>query len=208
MNKRLSLAASVFLASFSLGIVGVGTAYADDDGVSGGFRWMACAGMHELGFLGLSGVGCPDAAMASNDDAIEIVGEGTLEIDDGEPEDVSGGGSYRHTDASGMVLDVGTFTAIKLKSFESFGGSASPNIPSNWRLGRARIRIRMVSDIDGETAKATLVVGCRLPEPIEGPPPMDLFEGITLKVKNGQNFDISVMRATLFIQLDDDDDND
>lgn len=205
MNTRSGFARSVILASFLLGIVGVGSAYADDDGNSGTFRWMACSGMHQLGFLGFSGVGCPNAAVASSGDMIEIVGEGTLEIDDGEPEDVSGGGSYRLTDASGDVLDVGTFRATKLKSFESFGGSASDTIPSNWRLGRAQIRIRMVSDMDGKSRKAMLLVGCILPEPIEGSPPSDLIEGITLKVKKGQNFDMSIMRATLFIQLDNDD---
>lgn len=208
MNIRSSLAGSVIFVSLSLGGLGVGSAYADDDGDSGAFRWMACAGMQELGFLGFSGVGCPDAAVASNGDMIEIVGEGTLEIDNGEPEDVSGGGSYRQTNESGNVLDVGTFTATKLKSFESFGGSASPALPSNWRLGRALIRVRMVSDFDGKTRKATLTVGCILPEPIEGPPPADLFEGVTLDVKNGQSFDMSVMRATLFIQLGEHDDDD
>jgi hypothetical protein len=148
--------------------------------------------------------------MASNGDIMEIVGEGTLEIDDGDPEDVDGGGSYRHTDAIGNVKDVGTFTATKLKSFESFGGS---NVtPSTWRLGRALIRIRMVSDIDGKKTRAKLLVGCILPDPIEGPPPSDLIEGIRIKVR-GQNFDLPppddgtsapFQRATLFIQVDDD----
>ena len=107
--------------------------------------------------------------MASNGDTIEIVGEGTLEVDDGDPEDVSGGGSYTHRNASGVVLDVGSITAKKLKSFESFGGSFAT--PSTWRLGRAQIRIRMVSEFDGATAKALLTVGCILPSPIERIPP-------------------------------------
>ena len=44
MNKRLSIMASVFLASFALAIAGAGIAYADDDGDSGEFRWLAATG--------------------------------------------------------------------------------------------------------------------------------------------------------------------
>jgi hypothetical protein len=204
MNKRLSFVASVFLASFALGIAGTGIAYAHDG--DGEFRWLAATGMTEIGPLCALGTPCPDVGMeASNGDTIEIMGEGTLEIYDGDG-DVSGGGSYTHKNASGMVLDVGSFTAIKLKSFESFGGSSAT--PPTWRLGRAQIRIRMVSEFDGATAKALLMVGCILPSPIERIPP-NLIEGIRLRVKNGLNFHKAPLvdpdRATLFIELDHDD---
>ncbi len=52
MNKRLSFVASVFLASFALGIAGAGIAYANsDDGDDGEFRWLAAAGLVEFGQL-------------------------------------------------------------------------------------------------------------------------------------------------------------
>ncbi len=206
MNKRLSFVASVFLASFALGIAGAGIAYANsDDGDDGEFRWLAAAGMTEFGPLCELGTPCPGAAMdASNGDTIEIMGEGKLSIYDGDG-DVSGTGSYTHRNASGMVLDNGTFTAIRLKRFKSFGGSFMT--PPTWRLGRAEIRILMVSDIDGATAKGLLTVGCILPSPMEKFPG-NLIEGIRLKVEKGPNFKKAPLvdpdRATLFIQLDDD----
>ena len=62
MNKRLSFMASVFLASFALGIAGAGTAYADDDDVE--YRWLAAAGLVDLGPGQLCDLAtpCPDAA--------------------------------------------------------------------------------------------------------------------------------------------------
>ena len=50
MNKRLSFVASVFLASFALGIAGAGIAYAHD-GDDGEFRWLAGAGLVVFGQL-------------------------------------------------------------------------------------------------------------------------------------------------------------
>jgi hypothetical protein len=211
MNKRLSFVASVFLASFALGIAGAGIAYANDDDGDGEFRWLAATGLTEFGPLcEIGGPPCPDAALASNGDMIEITGEGTLEIDDGDPEDVSGGGSYRILKppyTPDDVVDVGSWTATKLKSFVPLGPGTEVTLPQEWKQGLAVIRILMVSEFDGVMRKGTLKLGCQLPND-----PADVIEGIRLNATRGQNFKLApplvagtTSRSTLFIQLDDDD---
>src|SRR5712691_8545219 len=79
------------------------------------------------GFLcSLSPDACPDVASAPNGDTISIAGSGTLSI---HPDSVTGGGTYIHKDASGTVLDQGTWTAQQLLSFVSYG-TAPPFPPT------------------------------------------------------------------------------
>jgi hypothetical protein len=211
MNRRLSIITRAFLAAFAFAVVTAGTASArgGDRGDDGEFRWLAATGLVVFGQLCDLGTPCPDAALESGKkpDLVEIMGEGTLEID-GRHRDITGGGSYRilkypHVTPDD-VLDFGSWTATKLKSFESFGPVA--DLPMQWEEGVARMQILMVSDRDGEVMKGTLELGCRL----DMLPP-DPIEGIRLKVKKGQNFNMepplvdgTTDRATLFIRLPDD----
>ena len=139
-------------------------------------------------------------------DLVEIVGEGTLEID-GRHRDITGGGSWRILEYPLMtpddVLDFGSWTATKLKSFVSFGPGTNPTLSPEWEQGEAFIQILMVSDVDGVVRKGTLELGCQLPDM-----PAPVIEGIRLKVKKGQNFKLepplvggTTDRATLFIRL-------
>ena len=219
MNRHLRLMARVVLASLALSIVTAGTASARDRDTDE-FRWLASAGMHVGGFLCNGPTPCPDAALESDGGdghLMEIVGEGRLSIRKGKGKrrKISGGGSYRQTDMMGMLagLGVGTWTAEKLKSFESFGPSTV--IPESWGFeqGQAIIEIRMVSE-SGKKAKATLTLGCLLPEPFMKAPDF-VIEGIRLSVKGkgGRDFDMeppdapfpdgtpTTDRATLFIRL-------
>ncbi len=205
MKKLLHFVVIPVLATALTVMLGLTAASADRE--SGKFRWIAASGMTVFGFSCLGPPPCPDAAEAtSNDDMIEITGEGTLRIQQGKPTQVRGGGSYRHTDSLGNVVDVGTWTARKLLSFEDFGPSTS--LPANWRQGRALILIHMVSQSGDMEAFATLELGCRLPDPVTPSPP-GTIEGIRLDVKGGLNFDFAIdPRSTLFIQISDDDDDD
>jgi hypothetical protein len=213
MKKLLRFFIIPVLATALTATLGLTSASAHSD--SGEFRWLASAGMHDLGFLCGEPQDplCPDAAMASNGDVIEIVGEGTLRIKDDKHKKkghghkhkgkVSGSGSYRHTDSAGNVVDVGTWTARKLLDFESFGPSTV--LPSHWLQGQALIRIHMVSQFGDMEAIAELELGCRLPAPVTATP-AGTIEGIRLKVKGGLNFDMALdPRATLFLQISDDD---
>ena len=203
MKKLLHFVVIPVLATALTAMLGLTAALADSD--SGKFRWLAGTGMTDFGFVCSLGTPCPDAAMASsNGDMIEITGEGTLRIHEGKPKQVRGAGSYRHTDAMGNLVDLGTWTARKLLSFESFGPSNI--LPANWSQGRALIRIHMVSQFGDMEAIATLELGCRLPDPVT-PTPLGTIEGIRLDVKGGPNFDIATdPRSTLYLQISDDDD--
>jgi hypothetical protein len=155
------------------------------------YRYLVGTGFTELGQVCELGIPCPDAAMASNGDTIEISGEGTLRL----PHSVSGGGSFLQKDSAGTVLQVGTWTAKKLLSFESLGPGTGT--PPTWEGGNALIQVRLVADEGGMKADATLEVGCVLP----GNPP-GTIEGVTLKVEDGLDFNQAVEpRATLFINL-------
>jgi hypothetical protein len=155
------------------------------------YRYLVGAGFTELGEVCALGIPCPDEAVASNGDTIEMSGEGTLRL----PHSVSGGGSFLHRDSAGNVLQVGTWTAKKLLSFESLGPGTGT--PPTWEGGRALIRVRLVADEGGIEANAILEVGCELP----GNPP-GIIEGVTLKVVDGLDFNQAVEpRATLFINL-------
>ena len=212
MKKLLRFFIIPVLATALTATLGLTSASAHSD--SGEFRWLASAGMHDFGLLCPGPTPCPDAAMASNGHTIEIVGEGTLRIKDDKHKKkghghkhkgkVSGNGSYRHTDSAGMVVDVGTWTAKKLMDFESFGPSTM--LPSHWLQGLALIRIHMVSQFGDMEAIAELELGCRLPDAETLLSPDTVIEGIRLKVKGGLNFDMALdPRATLFLQISDDD---
>ncbi len=166
------------------------------------YRWLAGTGMTEFGFLcNLGDPPCPDAAMASTGETIEISGEGTLSIDaeDGDPEDVTGGGSFRHIDAGGGVIATGTWTAKELISFASFGPSAAP-FPPTWEAGNALIEVELVSDVGGMEFDAVLRVGCIL-DPTDPDLPAGAIEGVRLDVEDFLNFDQDLERSTLFIRL-------
>ena len=138
---------------------------------------------------------CPDVARASNGDTIEIAGEGTLSV---HPKSVTGSGTFTHHFAGGGSVS-GTWTATQLLSFKSYGSSPETvGLPPTWEAGKAIIRVHLVAD--GMEADAILTVGCILPEVMM---PGGVFEGSTLNVQGGLNFNKADFGATLFIAQED-----
>ena len=90
----------------------------------------------------------------------------------------------------------GTWTATKLLSFKSYGSSpAAEGLPSTWEAGKAIIRVQLF--VGGNpVAIGTLTVGCILPG-VEVPG--GAFEGSTLSVQGGPNFNKADFASTLFI---------
>ena len=158
---------------------------------------------------------CPDMAKASvsvsdvsNDQSIEMKGEGTLRIGaDGEPKAVDGSGGFVHR--IGEESFIGTWEAKKLLLFETYGpgdptllAERFPGVDTSaWRTGRALILVHLV-DVDGTMqADAILEIGCRLPG---NPGVSGTVEGIRLLISGGLNFNEPAdPRATLFIDMTD-----
>ena len=133
---------------------------------------------------------CPDVASAPNGDTITIAGQGTLSI---HPDSVTGGGTYIHKDASGTVLDQGTWTAQQLLSFVSYG--TAPPFPSTFEGGKALVRIHLSPNTGGSGFDGVLRITC-----LVGSPPPSAHEGIRLNIQDVINFNKEVSGDTLFIR--------
>ena len=146
------------------------------------------------GFLcGLDPTFCPTVAMAPNGDTIEFTGTGTFSI---HPKSASGAGNFVHKNAGGDVLASGTWTAVDLLSFHSFGSGAVQGLPANFEGGKALLRVRLSPD-GGSALDAILRITCELGDQI----PAASEEGIRLNVPGVNNFNEEAGGNTLFIRL-------
>ena len=132
---------------------------------------------------------CPDISRADNGDTVAVAGQGTLSF---QPNSVTGGGTFVHEAPDGTVKATGTWTAVMLISFKSFGNSAP--FPANFVGGKALILVQL--SVGGTVVHtALLTVICEI-----GSPPMGVTEGIKLVVQNTPfNFNKQVSGITLFI---------
>ena len=127
--------------------------------------------------------------MASNGDTVTVAGQGTLSIF---AKSVIGSGTFVHKASDGTVRAMGTWTAIQLMSFRSFGNSSG--LPSNFVGGRALMLVQL--SVGGKPVHTgVLTVICEV-----GTPPDGLHEGIKLVVQDTPfNFNKQVSGLTLFI---------
>ncbi len=143
----------------------------------------------------------------SNDQSIEMKGEGTLRIGakGGEPKNVDGSGGF--VLRIGEESFIGTWEAKRLLLFETYGpgdptllADRFPGVDTSaWRTGRALILVHLVDDAGTMQADAILEIGCRLPG---NPGVSGTVEGIRLLISGGLNFNEPAdPRATLFIDL-------
>ncbi len=89
----------------------------------------------------------------------------------------------------------GTWTALQLLSFNSFGSGAAQGVPPQNEGGQALIRIHLSPSAGGPGFDAILRVTCLL-----GSPPVGAQEGIRLAVQGGPNFNKEVSGETDFIR--------
>ncbi len=129
---------------------------------------------------------CPDIAMAPNGDMVEITGAGTLGV---HPKSVTGGGTFKHKNAAGAVLGMGTWSAEELISFKSFGQNGT--FPAGFSGGVARILIHLSPGFD-----AILEVDCDLHT---NPPGHE--EGVRLNVPGVIHFNKKVSGGNIFILI-------
>ena len=222
--KRSMILSIFVMATLLLGVMGLSGLVGADTSDSGDdleFTWLVSPGRSLEPGCDQDAAdafdNCPALATASesteitNDQSIEIKGEGTLRIDaeDGEPKGVDGGGRFIHT-IDGNTF-TGTWEAKQLLMFETYGpGNAAfiavdPEVRAAWRTGRALILVHLEDDAGTMETDAILEIGCRLPGNlgISG-----TIEGIRLLLGSGLNFNEAAdPRATLFIDITDNDDD-
>jgi hypothetical protein len=134
----------------------------------------------------------PDKIVAPNGDTMIIEGEGTLST---HPKSVTGGGEFEHVNVAGTVLGSGTWQALELLAFVSWG--TSPILPANFEAGKALIRIHLSPGSGGNGYDAILQIYCVLPG-ANFPPGFE--EGVRLVVPHVANFNDPVHGQTLFIR--------
>lgn len=136
---------------------------------------------------------CPAIAEAPNGDAIEITGAGEFSI---HPKSATGGGSFVHKDPDGNVVASGTWTAVELLSFHSYGSGAVQGLPPEFEGGIAMIHVKLAPDgADGVVFDAILRITCLLGDKIPG----GAEEGVRLNVQGAINFNEEVSGFTVFI---------
>jgi hypothetical protein len=111
---------------------------------------------------------------------------------------VSGGGTYVHTDSNGTQIGSGTWDAEKLEDFKSYGPAPdSLGLPIGAWGGRAKMKILMhpTTPADSDFGKAKLEFDCLL-----GHFPGHKVEGFSLNVKHGHHFKERVSGSTRFIR--------
>lgn len=137
--------------------------------------------------------GVPSVTMAQfNGDTVAINGTGSLSV---QPKSVTGGGMFVHRDSSGNIKAAGTWQAVSLVSFVSYGSGSAQGLPASLFGGKALILVNLLV---GRKVVHTgiLTVVCAL-----GNPPEVAHDGIRLVVQDTPfNFNDQVSGFTVYVQ--------
>lgn len=146
--------------------------------------------------IGSGGTSAPHGPDISRDTAnghiLEVVGQGTFVT--GDPDSVTGGGTFVVTDAAAHVLAQGTWTATELDSFTSFGNGSG--LPEDLEGGLARLDIKIHPAGTPRTFAGNLEIHCAINNPSS-------IEGVTASA-HGDTFTMPLFGETLFINQDSD----
>lgn len=143
--------------------------------------------------------GGTDTAKAPDNSVISLTGEGTFMP--GEPSEVTGGGTWLITDATGNMLGMGTYRVTQLVRFDLAPGSVPAAINDtvgDRTQGHSGLVFLAIRYSDG--SRGILVVSCHLPVGA----PNSVFEGITAS-KGFVDFFNHASGATLFHHLSEQD---
>jgi len=139
---------------------------------------------------------CPAIARSAGvGDTIELRGAGTFSMF---PKTTTGGGTFVHKDAAGNVFAMGTWEAVALLSFQSYGSASAQGLPREFWGGKVMLRVSITPD--GATdplffgiLRVTCVLGDKIPNAAT--------EGVRLVVQGTPfNFNKEVSGLTLFIR--------
>jgi hypothetical protein len=136
-------------------------------------------------------VACPAIAMADNGDTIAIDGTGTFNP---ATRAADGGGSIVHRNAAGDILGEGTWTAMSVLGFHSYGTAELDG--ALLEGGEVRLRVRIVAGGGAVQLDAILQIDCLVGTKV----PAGAIEGVRLVVPDADlNFNKEVQGLTVFI---------
>ncbi len=137
---------------------------------------------------------CPDVATSSNTgDKVYVAGSGSFNPNPSGQ--ATGGGSFVHLTSGGALVGFGTWTAEELISFTPAGfNNLGGLVPLGSEAGIAVLKVHLSPATGGPGFTAILSIYCKLG--FSSVP----FEGITLNVIGGPNFDTHVSGITTFIK--------
>lgn len=168
-----------------------GSATAQATTGSGTFHYDAGAGV----VCAVAANACPDIARASNGDTVTVRGQGDFDTATGV---ASGGGTFVHRNAAGVLQGSGTWTASRLIDFSFYGCGGA--FPPNFCGGRAGLGVHLVGHPASNPSATTEADGILEVTCLIGSPPAGVMEGIRLNVKDLINFNKPAGGDTLFIK--------
>ena len=134
----------------------------------------------------------PVVAMAENGDTLALAGTGNYNPGGR----VTGGGLFWHNDSDGASVHFGTWSAVKVLSYEDFGNAMVNGLPRNFHGGVLVLSVSISpTDVPGLVLGGTLTVTCVL----GGDVPAGAEEGITAEVPGVLTFGESISGNTLFV---------
>jgi hypothetical protein len=150
------------------------------------YQWLVGSG-------GTSPPAGPDISRdTANGRILEVVGHGTFVT--GDPDSVTGGGTFVVTDDAAHVLAHGTWKATELDSFTSFGNGSG--LPEDLEGGFARLDIKIFPAGTSRVLAGSLQIHCAINNPSS-------IEGVRAFAA-GDAFTVPVFGETLFVNQDSD----
>src|SRR2546428_4249356 len=165
--------------------------------LGGGAQAAANKFVYHVGDAFLAGVNpafAPDFALSTaTGDRLQLSGTGTFNAG---ARSVDGGGTFEHRHADGSLFADGSWIAVGIVSWRSYGNGVPQGLPPNFFGGVLVILIEVHPNLPGDPVlQATLRVDCVL-----GHPPAGAEEGIQVDVPSFPiTFDHEDGGATLFV---------
>jgi hypothetical protein len=183
-----------FVAAILLVVLFLFASYSRGDGDEARFQWNLIS-VAVIGGVPTLQPGGTDTAKAPDNSVISLTGAGTFMP--GEPNEVTGGGTWLVTDATGHLLGTGTYQVTRLVRFDPAPGSIPAFI--NDTVGdrtHATSGLVFLAIHYSDGSRGILVVSCMLPVGS----PASMFEGVTAS-KGFVDFFNHASGNTLFHQL-------
>jgi hypothetical protein len=146
-------------------------------------------------FIETLGFPAGNKARADNGDVVTIIGTGTFDF---AAKSATGGGTFVHKTSSGAVVGSGTWAAIGVLDFQSYGNAVPQGLPPTFFGGRVMLTTLLTPSANPSAhLPAILQIECAL-----GKVPGGAVEGVRLNVQDVINFNKTVPEsgANLYIK--------